>query len=350
MKNNLHDPNQSGFKAAHSTETALLAVTEKLHAARSAKLSSVLILLDLSAAFDTVNHKTLLSTLRSLGVCGTAWEWFASYLDGRSYQFIQSLSYALIDSGSAVNIIDSGLIEKLRLHTIPCVPLLRVTAITNQPIREGFLYHHTPPLDLQIGLFHQEKMTFYVIASPANPIVLGLPWLQLHDPLISWREGELVCWSHHCLYSCFLHAKPRPCLTMTVGKAEPNSSATLPEEYKDLGEVFSKENATCLPLHRPWDCAIEFLPNAMPPKNRVYPLSLPESKAMDEYIEALSFGFIRPSNFSCRGRLFLHGEKGWGSLSVYRLQRPQHPHRALPLPSAPGARSAGTTTGSTNLH
>ncbi|KAK3517719.1 hypothetical protein QTP70_016392, partial [Hemibagrus guttatus] len=84
--NNLHDPNQSGFKAAHSTETALLAVTEKLHAARSAKLSSVLILLDLSAAFDTVNHKTLLYTLRSLGICGTAWEWFASYLDGRSYQ------------------------------------------------------------------------------------------------------------------------------------------------------------------------------------------------------------------------------------------------------------------------
>ncbi|KAK3538107.1 hypothetical protein QTP70_029821, partial [Hemibagrus guttatus] len=86
MQNNLHDPNQSGFKAAHSTETALLAVTEKLHAARSAKLSSVLILLDLSAAFDTVNHKTLLSTLRSLGICGTAWEWFDSYLDGRSYQ------------------------------------------------------------------------------------------------------------------------------------------------------------------------------------------------------------------------------------------------------------------------
>ncbi|KAK3565420.1 hypothetical protein QTP86_008242 [Hemibagrus guttatus] len=86
LQNNLHDPNQSGFKAAHSTETALLAFTEKLHAARSAKLSSVLILLHLSAAFDTVNHKTLLSTLRSLGICGTAWEWFASYLDGRSYQ------------------------------------------------------------------------------------------------------------------------------------------------------------------------------------------------------------------------------------------------------------------------
>ncbi|KAI5629424.1 hypothetical protein C0J50_2356 [Silurus asotus] len=70
--NNLHDPNQSGFKAAHSTETALLAVSEKLHAARSAKLSSVLIFLDLSAAFDTVNHKTLLSTLKSLDTTASA--------------------------------------------------------------------------------------------------------------------------------------------------------------------------------------------------------------------------------------------------------------------------------------
>ncbi|GAA6107052.1 uncharacterized protein tmem132a, partial, partial [Tachysurus ichikawai] len=85
-QNNLQDPNQSGFKAAHSTETALLDVSEKLHAARSAKLSAVLILLDLSAAFDTVNHKTLLSTLRSLRICGSAWKWFASYLEGRSYQ------------------------------------------------------------------------------------------------------------------------------------------------------------------------------------------------------------------------------------------------------------------------
>uniref|UniRef100_A0AAY4ENN7 Reverse transcriptase domain-containing protein n=1 Tax=Denticeps clupeoides TaxID=299321 RepID=A0AAY4ENN7_9TELE len=85
-QNNLLDPNQSGFRTAHSTETALLAVTEQLHAARLAKLSSVLILLDLSAAFDTVNHKTLLSILKRLGIRGSAWQWFASYLDERSYQ------------------------------------------------------------------------------------------------------------------------------------------------------------------------------------------------------------------------------------------------------------------------
>ncbi|KAK1805501.1 hypothetical protein P4O66_019800, partial [Electrophorus voltai] len=61
--NQLHDPNQSGSKPAHSTEMAFIAVTEKLYAVKAAKLSSVLILLDLSAAFDTVNHNILLSVL-----------------------------------------------------------------------------------------------------------------------------------------------------------------------------------------------------------------------------------------------------------------------------------------------
>ncbi|KAK3574044.1 hypothetical protein QTP86_001341 [Hemibagrus guttatus] len=204
-------------------------------------------------------------------------------------------------------------------------------------LREGFLYHHTPPLDLQIGLFHQEKITFYIIASPANPIILGLPWLQLHDPLISWTEGELVRWSHHCLYSCFLHAKPHPCLAMTVGKAEPNTSATLPEE-----EVFIKEKATRLPPHRPWDCTIELLPNAMPPKNPVYiyPLSLPESKAMDEYIkEALSFGFIWPSTSpAVAGFFFVEKKDGGLRLCIdYRGLNSFTVHYRYPLPLVPAA-------------
>jgi hypothetical protein len=75
---------QSAYRANHSTETAVLKVlADILRAADDGDLA-VLALLDLSAAFDTVDHETLLRRLKtSYGLSGRVHDWFQSYLSGR---------------------------------------------------------------------------------------------------------------------------------------------------------------------------------------------------------------------------------------------------------------------------
>ncbi len=85
-QNNILDNNQSGFRSGHSTETALLSVTEALRLARAASKSSVLILLDLSAAFDTVNHRSSCPSSEDGRLRRTALLWFESYLSDRSFR------------------------------------------------------------------------------------------------------------------------------------------------------------------------------------------------------------------------------------------------------------------------
>ena len=84
--NRIGEKFQSGFKRFHSTETALLKVFNDLLLAADSGNSAILVLLDLSAAFDTVDHGILLSRLEHcVGVTGTALKWFDSYLTGRSF-------------------------------------------------------------------------------------------------------------------------------------------------------------------------------------------------------------------------------------------------------------------------
>ena len=72
--------------AHHSIETALLNIHNNMLQARNCGKINILLLLDLSAVFDTVDHSILLSRMNSyFGIGAVALDWFQSYLSGRTY-------------------------------------------------------------------------------------------------------------------------------------------------------------------------------------------------------------------------------------------------------------------------
>jgi len=85
QKSSLRDDFQSAYTQFHSTETAVLRVQSDILNALDQGKAGILVLLDLSAAFDTIDHRILLDRLKHIfGITGTALEWFASYLSDRS--------------------------------------------------------------------------------------------------------------------------------------------------------------------------------------------------------------------------------------------------------------------------
>ena len=70
--NNLDNSHQSASKTGHSTEITLLHIKNETHLSLSCGETTAFVLLDLSAAFDTIDHDTLLNCLQS-GFVSVAW-------------------------------------------------------------------------------------------------------------------------------------------------------------------------------------------------------------------------------------------------------------------------------------
>ena len=83
---------QFGFRKKHSTNHALIDITETIRQALDNKKFACGIFVDLQKAFDTVNHDILIDKLEHYGIRGTANNWFASYLKNRS-QFVSTLGF-----------------------------------------------------------------------------------------------------------------------------------------------------------------------------------------------------------------------------------------------------------------
>ena len=149
--NNVTTCFQSAYKKLHSTETALTRVQNDLLKAVDSQGGAILVLLDLSAAFDTIDHDVLLNTLKSeVGVEGKALQWFRSYLSGRlqrvkigtSLSSPQDLRYG----------VPQGSVLGPQLFSLYTKPLIKVIEIN------GMIYHIYAD-DTQLYISFQPKCT-----------------------------------------------------------------------------------------------------------------------------------------------------------------------------------------------
>ena len=86
--NNILSPQQFGFRKKHATSMAISLFTEKLYDTLDNHKLAIATFLDLSKAFDLINHTFLLQKLHHYGVRGIALDWFKNYLSNRK-QFVQ---------------------------------------------------------------------------------------------------------------------------------------------------------------------------------------------------------------------------------------------------------------------
>ena len=109
----------------------------------------------------------------------------------------------------------------------------------------------------------------------------------------------------------------------------------VPEQYRDFAKVFSEDESQRLPEHKPWDHAIELVPEAKGWKAKVYPLSHNEQVELDKFLgENLKKGYIRPSKLPQASPFFFVPKKS-GELRPcqdYRKLNTGTIRNAYPLP------------------
>ena len=216
---------------------------------------------------------------------------------------------ALIDSGADGCLMDISLARRAGIPLVPLDHALTPQAIDGHSM--GTISFSTEPLTLTLSGNHSESIRFFVLHAPTAPLVLGRPWLERHEPHISWASGRILGWSTACHAACLRSALSPPSGPRPM--SFPPDITGVPSVYHDLALVFSKDKALSLPPHRPYDCAIDLLPGAPHPKARLYNISLPEKEAMRNYIaESLLSGIIRPSSSPLGAGFFFVAKKDGG--------------------------------------
>ncbi len=178
---------------------------------------------------------------------------------------------------------------------------------------------------------HVERIDLAVMNLGKKDIYLGHDWLKRHNPSVNWKTQSILFGRCACAGNVFSLPDSDPDdkwdeeleegdtilavrmdeeliirsvhhandLTAAANADKPKRTfeEMVPEDYRSFHDLFSKENFDELPERRPWDHAIELVPNVKSTLDcKVYPLNRNEQEQLDAFLdENLESGCIRPS-------------------------------------------------------
>jgi predicted aspartyl protease len=244
-------------------------------------------------------------------------------------------THAMLDTGcTAISFIDESF---ARDHNLPLHALRiprTVEVIDGRAIESGMVTH-LAEFKMDIG-GHSEKLLAFVTRLGHYPLVLGIPWLRLHDVAVRFSTGRLTFDSDYCLGHCTRRVtttdaiqppdtppESEPPLSsnkihminaaalMTLAKTKTRHrsfifSASLndinkalgykdiekkelksmiPEEYHEFLDLFDRTKAQGLPPHCPYDHKINLKPGFDPPFGPLYPMSRKELEILKGWLE-----------------------------------------------------------------
>src|SRR6266702_4603983 len=253
----------------------------------------------------------------------------------------------LIDSGATDNFINSQLLKRLRISYLPVPNPIKIWNVDGTLNQDGNITHYT---DLQVKTGKETYILRFLITNLGrDEVILGYPWFTAFEPKIRWREATLeeeyqpvvitTINTHEPTIESAIRAletygldeeaweqllddeEPHVAIRKTTTASELAQKAMdhtkktfeqmVPTQYHRHRKVFSEEASHRFPPKRPWDHAIDLLPDA--PKTldcKVYPLALTEGDTLTKFLnEQLEKGYIHPSKSPYASPFFFISKK-----------------------------------------
>ncbi|SJL16274.1 uncharacterized protein ARMOST_19794 [Armillaria ostoyae] len=262
----------------------------------------------------------------------------------------------LVDSGCTSSAINRTFVQKHQLDTVKtAIPIIVYNADGTRN-QAGDITEYVE-MRMTIGN-HVERIDFAVTNLGPKDVYLGHDWLKRHNPVINWEMGTIIFGQCHCVKNPFplpnadpddrwdkeleegdtiravsmeeeltiqaVHHANDLATAAHTEKPTKTFEEMVPPDYRSFRDLFSKENFDELPERKPWDHAIELIPNAKSTLDcKVYPLNRNEQEQLDKFLdENLESGRITESKSPFASPFFFVKKKD-GSL------RPVQDYRKL---------------------